>query len=169
MDSKKYVILDIDQTLLKSEHRFQTEIKTNILPNEFIMTSISYDDVFIVRKRKNLDEFISNLEKNYNIVVWSAGEETYVKQLVNIIFKNRKIAYVFTSNHLNESKSKNSKDLNVLKKYIPNFEVKNSVLIDDLSENAVDNPNNYIEIKQMDNEDDELLNTFEKIEQFFKC
>jgi hypothetical protein len=102
-----YVVLDLDNTLICSR---PADILNINPPDErnFYIKPIRYQSLMKVSIRKHFNYFINALKiKGYKIIVWSAGEETYVKDISSVIFKHRNIDHIFTFNHLENNGRKN--------------------------------------------------------------
>jgi TFIIF-interacting CTD phosphatase-like protein len=159
----KYVVLDLDSTLIYSTDAIISEA---CVPSEdfFFVRPIARKMILKVQKRNHLDWFLDMLGKRYKIIVWSAGGENYVKDIVSVLFKNRNIEYLLTCNHLADEMKK----LSVIKNFVPNFEVKNCRLVDDNEDHMRGQEENFILVNPFKGEsDDELKRIYEKLERNF--
>jgi HAD superfamily phosphatase (TIGR01681 family) len=161
------VVLDLDETLVTSIPAAPDELEQMSVkhPNSFFVNCASPNGISLVRKRKHVDHFISELKRNGKIiVVWSAGTEVYVKTVCNILFGRDCLDFILTGNHFHQFGKK--KDISVLGKHnvVPNFNLNDAVLIDDRASNGADNPNHIIVVKPFEGEeDDELLRVLKLI------
>lgn len=152
------IILDIDNTLL---HTIETNKhkKMNINGNYQIIR----DKDFVIYLRPGLEEFLNYLFTNYNVAIWSAGTKDYVDYIVKKVILNnsntsqdRKIDFVFSLKHCEQSMKMNIKDENCFKnlKYIWSnksipvviqyYNKLNTLLIDDLYDNCKNQWDNVI-------------------------
>ena len=163
--SNNFVILDIDKTLIYAEN-ITCDTIPNLKENQFIINSITYDDLFLINVRNHFGRFFNFLkEKKIKILVWSAGEESYVKQISNVLFGRDSLTYLLTNKHMLDE----TKNLNEIYKFIEDFDINKSVLVDDIVENGKYNPDKIIVIKPLrkNENDDELLNVIRKLEERF--
>lgn len=130
----RYVILDLDQTLIKAKvyqlgkeiDTIQQEIDSNRI---FVIRPIAQQSIYYVVKRKHLDFFLDQLEiKGYKVIVWSAGESTYVKCITSVLFAGRRIEYTLTRENVGKNEYK---DLKNITEFLPHFSLDNARLVDD--------------------------------------
>jgi TFIIF-interacting CTD phosphatase-like protein len=119
--------------------------------------------------RRHLDQFLNSaIKKGYKLIVWSAGSETYVKDIANIIFRDRPLAYTFTPRHL----TGNVKALSIITEYISDFKVENARLIDDNTIHRAGQERSFIQISRFEyngpqSDDDELLNLIDRVDKSY--
>jgi TFIIF-interacting CTD phosphatase-like protein len=166
------VVLDLDKCLVYSKLISEEELipySDYMSEDTFAILDPTLNGFWLVKKRAHLDHFVNQLKlMGKRIVIWNSGSEYYTKQVVEILFNTKDIAYTLTSKHLvsyksgtdarGDSKTSNKKPLSLLNKYIKDFTLEQTVLIDDIISNGIDHPRNTIVIKQFLGErDDELL------------
>jgi hypothetical protein len=120
--------------------------------------------------RKHVDHFLDEaIKKGYKLIVWSAGLETYVKDLTSILFKDRPYAYVLTRKDL----INDVKNLKVIERSIPGSKVENMRLVDDNLGHSVGQEGSFIHVKAFeyrgpDDDDDELLTLLDRVDASMK-
>jgi len=135
----KYAIWDIDETLISASIK---DISTPFLtdPNVFYIQPIIYPSPVEIWIRKHFHECINSLKmKGYKFIIWSAGEETYVKAIISVLFKNVEITHLFTREHTTKypytdngrTEYEYVKILKNIEQHIPGFKRENCRLIDD--------------------------------------
>jgi len=150
MSEKLNILLDLDQTLISAEPTEDYNFKKNKSKAEKF-TYHDMDGYYIVFERPGLQEFLDWLFQNYNVSVWTAASKDYALFVIDkIVLKNpgRKLDYIFFSYHCDISKCKKngSKDLQTLNKVfnLPNYTLKNTVILDDYDEVHNTQPKNCI-------------------------
>lgn len=154
----KYVILDLDRTLIHSEIIDLASGPSNI-KESFIINLTVRKNFMQTRIRNHLNKFLNDLrENNYKVIVWSAGCESYVKIIVSVIFKDYSPDYVFTFDHVNPQ---NKKILSLIGDYIDNFNVENCRLVDDDYElHAHDQEKYFLHIPEFGKTNDDVLENY---------
>lgn len=102
-------------------------------------------------KRPYLDQFLSFSARYFRrIIVWSAGEKEYVLRVVKEIFKDHKQPdLVLTRDDCAYRDAVNyHKPISVLKKLIPDLDVRTVLVIDDKTSNFKENPHNGVTIPE---------------------
>lgn len=123
----KYVVLDLDSTLI-SAGNYDLFSNENENPRFFYLKLVSRKNFYKIFIRKHFKKFINDLVENgFKLIVWSAGCEKYVKDIVSFVFKNIHLEYVFTYEHT----SQDYKKLSFISNYIENFNIENCRLVDD--------------------------------------
>lgn len=158
----KYVVLDLDSTLIFSQKLDFFQQKSN--HERFFNIKLVVDDVYYrVLIRKHVEKFLTDLVKHgYKIIVWSAGCENYVKVIVSVLFKNIKIVKVLTVNDMVDD----NKNLRILDKHIENIKFENCRLVDDNDSYMENQSENliliepFIETEIGDLGDDDILENF---------
>jgi TFIIF-interacting CTD phosphatase-like protein len=145
------LFLDLDETL---EHSFDISGKKTMPIYIENFVHHNFEKTYVVMERPNLQKFLDWAFKNFNVSIWSAGQEEYVKFIVeNIIEKSKKRKL----NHVLHSKDCDNSELNYdghIKKLdmlwkiykFPGYTPENTILIDDLSSNTFSQENNSIRI-----------------------
>lgn len=160
----RYAILDIDHTLICAKsHDVLSELVED--DRTFFIRTISIQELLKIVKRKHLTHFLDELDRrNYKIIIWSAGTDSYVKDIVSVLFNGRNLEYVLTGNHLGDG---SYKELSTVKKYVPGFTLDNGRLIDDSIGHAYKQEKSCVIVKKfifdgtmpIGEEDDDLLLT----------
>lgn len=143
MDDRKNLILDLDESIIcgldnKQEKEFN-------LGNEF--QKYNMDNEYMIYERPDLQEFLDEIFSKFNVSIWTAASREYCMFIVDKIILNpknykvrgnRKLEYVFFSNHCSISKklSKNKnnfKNLSILTNNfkLDGFDLQNTYIIDD--------------------------------------
>jgi len=126
----KVIALDIDRTLVDSvlTRRVKEEWKEKF---EWFI----YDE-YTVFLRPKVREFISFLyEKNYTVGIFTAGSNTYATKIVDELFKDYKLHFVFSNMEYDEGFDMygKSKPMEYIVYKHPEFKVEDCLLIDDSS------------------------------------
>jgi hypothetical protein len=126
----KVIALDIDRTLVDSvlTRRVKEEWKNNF---EWFI----YDE-YTVFLRPKVREFIDFLfENNYTVGIFTAGSNNYATKIVNHLFKDRKLYFVFSNEEYEEGFDMYGKlkPMEYLVYRYPEFKVEDCLLIDDSS------------------------------------
>ncbi|KAF1002608.1 uncharacterized protein LOC141700752 [Apium graveolens] len=151
---RKTVFLDLDETLIHSS--------PEIPPGKFDFVVRPAIDgrrtEFFVAKRPFVDEFLENLSKKYEIVVFTAGIEEYASLVIDKIDRNKVISHRLYRDSCKENDGKFVKDLSELGR-----DMKRVVLVDDNPNSYEFQPDNAIRIKPFidDFEDGELKKVME--------
>lgn len=160
----RFVVLDLDETLIHAEDidpESMTLEECRDSENYFFIRPIFKRSFKKVNKRQHLNKFLDTLyERKYKVIVWSAASETYVKDVVSVLFKNRELMYLFTGRHTIDD----FKDLKVIRKFVPEFKIEGARLIDDNTDHSVGQEKSFIQILPFEFKDDELLKILEKLE-----
>ena len=156
-NNKKTLILDLDETLVHS--LFQPEKANNniIKPDIYlkIFFNNKYQEIFVY-KRPFLDIFLKEMNKVFNIYVFTASIEKYAKPLLDKLDKNNLIQKKFYRESCLLAEGKFIKDLNSLNL---NLKLKDVIIIDNNPFSYKFNKNNGIPIKSWhyDKSDTELI------------
>ena len=134
----KVIVLDIDRTLVDS-------VLTCRIPLESIDSSgkkkeewkdkfewFIYDE-YTVFLRPKVREFIKFLyEQNYTVGIFTAGSNNYSTRIVNQLFKDYKLHFVFSNREYDESFDMygKSKPMEYVVYRYPEFKVEDCLLID---------------------------------------
>ena len=156
-NNKKTLILDLDETLVHS--LFKPEQVNNNIINPDIYLKIffnnKYQEIFVY-KRPFLDIFLKEMNKLYNIYVFTASIELYAKPLLDKLDKNNLIKKKFYRESCIFSEGKFIKNLNSLNL---NLKLNDVIIIDNNPFSFKFNKNNGIPIKSwhFDKSDAELI------------
>jgi len=160
------ILLDIDETLVYYiSGKVRAHSWDKLSPEEQAKYNFSTrsptDGVLILRP--HVREFLSYLFRYFSVSLWTMSEREYAEDIAGVLLKmfkkrtpNQKFAHIFSSDDDEERKSAkslngNNKDLNWLwykyPKDFPCFAECNTVLIDDLPANALNNSNRHNAVK----------------------
>lgn len=182
------VILDLDNTLIKTFDKVKTLKKLDILNYSdysdivkriYILdfyngeTSRRPQDHQWGIKRPHLDYFLDSLFKMFELViVWSAGGDEYVNSVVDAIFTRQRPHFIFTADHCLKLGKEKTKPIALLFKHEPRLrkltDFDHIVMVDDLEKNYIYNKSLGLVIRPYDPEpevesmrepDDHLLET----------
>jgi hypothetical protein len=153
MEDRLNVILDLDNTIINSLEEYQ---RANLSPD--FQSAFDYKDMLAyslrIFARPNLQPFLDFLFENFNVSVFTAAEQEYALFIVNnflLTKPNRKVHYIFFRYHVDMGveRFQGMKDLRLLFEVfqLPNFYPCNTVIIDDLEDVRLTNPDNTIQIK----------------------
>lgn len=163
------LILDLDQTLIFSTEKYHKDTSFDM--------KFSNNEFLYVYKRPGLDDFLKYCLENFKYVcVWSAGEDNYVKKIVQNIFKNQdKQPDFIWSRDMTESyydtvtkdKVYYVKPLEKVYNYFDTLNPTNTIIYDDNETTAFSNLSNWIKSEPFsgDMKDGELyrlINLFNK-------
>ena len=136
------IILDLDETLI---HTFVNNIDVEAL-DDMDYIKLGKDTLFFI-KRPFLDQFLLFCHDYFHkVIIWSAGEDKYVKKIVDIIFKDLKLDLVWARSKC--SKKNHGKPI---QKIIDNTEMVSlglTFFIDDKDFNLLDDLKNGIIIPE---------------------
>jgi len=161
----RFVILDLDSTLIYSR---PTDVTRPFFEDarNFYIKPLSEELIFHTTVRKHVPQFLDILkERGYRIIVWSAGSPAYVKDIVSVIFSGREkyLEYLFTMENLKGD----LKDLNVIREFVPDFDVASARLVDDNPDHSKGQEKSFILVspfmikseRPSEEEDDDVLST----------
>ena len=156
-NNKKTLILDLDETLVHSLFKPEKANNNIIKPDIYlkIFFNNKYQEIFVY-KRPFLDVFLKEMNKLYNIYVFTASIELYAKPLLEKLDKNNLIKKKFYRESCIFSEGKFIKNLNSLNL---NLKLNDVIIIDNNPFSFKFNKNNGIPIKSwhFDKSDAELI------------
>lgn len=172
---QRWVVLDLDHTLIYARKADMKKYPNDDTRNFWIKpVTLEFMRVTV---RMYLKEFLDQLyERGYKVIVWSAGGDAYVKDVVSVIFKGRRLEYVLTHNHLKDVPNE-QKVLSLITQYVPDFDPSQARLVDDSPDHFKGQEKLGIQIRQFYfngpspklSEDDSLLLTMaDKIDKSFQ-
>ena len=139
---KKYtVVLDLDQTIISGEDLEEYK-RQDWSSKEKKFRHATMEDYYIIFERPHLQNFLSYLFQNFNVIVWTAASKDYALFIIeNMILKNhpeRKLDWIFYTYHCDHSRELQSgiKDLRLLYENfdLPGLNRNNTIIIDDNDE-----------------------------------
>ncbi|CCF72554.1 NLI interacting factor-like phosphatase [Babesia microti strain RI] len=148
---KKFtLVLDLDETLIHSEfvtdgnHSFSTTIKND-----------TENQTIYVYKRPYADEFLEQVAKLFEVVIFTAGSEPYAKAVIDILDKNKVVSKCYYRDSCLSYRNCYVKDLRIL-----NIPLSNIAIVDNSPISYCIQPKNAIPITTWINDpnDTELLN-----------
>ena len=154
--TKKTLILDLDETLVHSS--FKPIIYNNTFYSPDLFLTINFQGnihkVYVL-KRPFLQEFLNEMNKIYNIMIFTASVKEYANPLLDILDKENVIKKRFYREHCVFKGGKYIKNLEVIKQ-----DLKDIILVDNNPISYSLNKNNGIPIKSWyyDKNDKELFN-----------
>lgn len=98
MSVKPLVIFDLDGTLIWSIF-----LPDDLTLKQADFTIQVYGNIFAVRKRPGLDNFLMWCRQHFRLAVWTAAKPAYAYAIVETIFKGIQLEFVFTSQHVTQS------------------------------------------------------------------
>lgn len=149
---KLTLILDLDQTLISGEAYEDLDLK-KYKKKDKLFTSNDMEGFYKIYSRPYLQEFLDYAFSNFNVIIWTAATKDYALFIIEKIIINnkpdRKLDFILFSYHCEISKKlkKYSKDLSMLWDVykLPEYSIKNTVIMDDYIEDVHKNqPNNCI-------------------------
>ena len=159
--TNKIIVLDVDETLVHTGDDDRIK-KLNIFSNiehirlrprifKFPLYGYKNEKDYSGIMRPNLDKFLNWCHEYFRLVIlWSAGEDTYVKKIVECLYKNGypKFDYIFTREFCDIKNM--CKPLSKIYEQIPAANDKNTIIIDDLKRNFMFNERNGLLIPAYD-------------------
>ena len=154
-ENKKILILDLDETLIHSSFQ-PLQINNKIIKPDIhfkIFFNFKYHDIFVY-KRPFLNKFLKEMNKIFNIYVFTASIKKYAKPLLSILDKHNYIIKKFYRESCCLSEGKFIKDLILL-----NLNLNDVIILDNNPISYKFNKKNGIPIKSwhFDKNDNELL------------
>lgn len=166
----RLLVLDLDETLIHTES----------VPDEWAI-HLDFDfkfkgvgkSLFYTKKRPFLEDFLNYAFKNFHIGIWTAAGKDYAKNIIKGIGINEKdLVFLYTQENctikmnLDYSNYYGVKDLKKIKKY--GYDLKRTLIVDDVKETASNNYGNLILISNFTGDIDDvellkLINYLEKI------
>eukprot|EP00331_Platyophrya_macrostoma_P013502 CAMPEP_0176409566 /NCGR_PEP_ID=MMETSP0127-20121128/2570_1 /TAXON_ID=938130 /ORGANISM="Platyophrya macrostoma, Strain WH" /LENGTH=176 /DNA_ID=CAMNT_0017788961 /DNA_START=35 /DNA_END=562 /DNA_ORIENTATION=+ len=122
--SQKYLMLDLDETLICSSPTFTTLPKINVYIREGLKVIRSFPNVVM---RPGLIEFLNTLEPYYNLNIFTASEEEYAEAILNRLGIRHYFRKVYSRDSCILMNGHNYKDLSTLP-----HPAKDTILIDDM-------------------------------------
>ena len=141
-----HIILDLDETCINSVENNKNVIDASKFEK---FNTLGYTTYI----RPHLKEFIDWALKHCSVSIWSAGEKTYVFDIVKNLFPDQKINLLLWRDHCDKCNDDTGmlKNIDWLNKKIPGLEkYGNILLIDDLKDNCTLNGSNAFNISSFD-------------------
>lgn len=149
------IVIDLDETLL---HTYTDRAKFEAFQPKYGEEKFDLGRFYGVL-RPNVKSFIGWCSGNFKeIGVWSAGQQEYVDEIVDLLFKGRKPTFVWCwddcDSYTNEDgRAVYHKPLEFVFDLIPGFTPKNTLFIDDSAHSDICNAGNMITITPFNPED----------------
>ena len=153
--SKRYVVLDIDSTLVFTmDDKMLNALEKSVSKSNYDLSKIIYkipdpvDEMFAFGlKRPHIELFLQFCFWYFDgVCIWTAGTAMYAKKIVAELFKDLPSPMaVFTRNDCAlDSTNTYYKPLSSMYKKYPQMNASNTIIIDDNPTTIKDNPNNAI-------------------------
>mgnify|MGYP000902680842 FL=1 len=141
----KTLVLDMDETLLHAS--------TKPVSRADNIVRLSDGSKFYIIKRPYLDEFLEQMAKIYEVVIYTAGDKEYATAVIDEIDKKRHISYILHRDHCLRHGTGAGKDLSLIGRNL-----REVIFIDNLEENLRLQRENGLKISDFYNDpkDDEL-------------
>lgn len=123
---KYNLVLDLDETLISTEIINHELHKNFILKKKSECNFLVSNNTIAVYKRPYLNEFITFSCNNFNVFIFSAGEEKYVEEVLEKLKLKDCIKFTFSRKHCIKIDYLYIKDLSL----IPNYNKTNTLIID---------------------------------------
>lgn len=180
MDNRKLLILDNDETLTHTIHLPDSPYVDQIASDEF-----SYDFKFTLRegawsspkhryftkKRPFLKEFMDYAFDNFRVAIWTAADMDYARTIMNNCnIPSSKLLFFWAKDmcaikEYNDGGYYGEKNIKKIRRSF-GIDLKDILIVDDVAETAVDNPDNLIKINpfRYQSNDTELLKLMSYLE-----
>jgi RNA polymerase II subunit A small phosphatase-like protein len=165
---KPLIILDLDETLVHS-----TREKNKKLEYLKLTIFVDFRTIYHVYKRPFVDEFLDFCFEHFDVSVWTASSSAYAKEIVSLLFADRKLQFVHTANKcisrtcrdglfhsFSEVKFIKIKDLKKVFRGCRRYPKDRVLIIDDTATTFQRNYGNAIQVHEWnakDDRDEELL------------
>ncbi|WVN86444.1 uncharacterized protein L203_101608 [Cryptococcus depauperatus CBS 7841] len=133
---RKCLVLDLDETLLHSSFK-QLPTADYIVPVEI---ESQVHNVYVV-KRPGVDQFLADMAKHYEIVVFTASLSKYADPVLDMLDTNRVVAHRLFRESCYNHKGNYVKDLSQLGR-----DIHTSIIIDNSPASYIFHPNNAVPI-----------------------
>jgi len=174
----QYIVLDIDHTLLSTSDNFEDFKSINLYSAENLSIrsriysgKIKYENdqcfSYWGILRPHVKEFLKYCFSRFQLVIiWSAGEKEYVKQMVKILFRDLNEPHIILTREdcLWREKNRSIKPLSRLTQEFSFINDSNTLFVDDLEDNFIYNRENgiiipayYPLLKNLKQEEDNCL------------
>ena len=137
--TKINLVLDFDETLV---HLTRTPLKKSKLKPLIIY---DYSDIFYAYIRPGLKKFLNSVKDEYTLFIWSASTKRFLNIVLDSIGIDRSLfKYIFTRKHCDDMGNYYTKDLT---RYFNEYELSQTVLVDNSIYNFIPQPSNGYHIK----------------------
>ena len=158
-------VLDLDSTLVNIfGHRGNWDnvsLETRKKNNRIIVVDLKTEFMWGT-KRPYIPEFLDACFKTFDMmIVWSAGSEAYVKNIVETLFTKQKPHYIFSRNDCvmsisQEGDEVRQKPLSLLKQRVPELDLKRTLIFDDFQEVCEQDILNHVHVDPWEGDFDGL-------------
>ena len=145
---KPLLVLDLDETLVYTTQLNSTKIEEDIVDNFVAQFD---DEIYVIKKRPHLDEFLEEAKKYFKISIWTAGEEEYANTVVSEIFDDIELEFVYSRKNCKIEIDLETKQIKKIRKPISTimsenkyFNEKNILIVDDNPTIFEDNSGNAL-------------------------
>ncbi len=167
--TNKNIILDLDDTLVNTRESIDTIEQIDLVDPDARKRFYSLflpGDYYHVwgMMRPGCKEFLSFCFDYFDkVIVWSAGDDKYVKSMVERLFEGLpEPDGVFSRQYCETDGTNTTKPLLKLQPHYPNLDLTNSLIVDDRDHNSLTcNPDNAVIIPPYTQDDDALYKLME--------
>lgn len=151
----KLIILDIDETIVFVEDKNYIQNNKKLTPDFEL-----YNGKYFGIRRPFLNQFLRDINKKYDLAVWTAGSKDYAFAIWKIIFEPLKIRLKFMWDR--ENMINGYKDLDSVRRIFPKYD---SIIAIDDNEDYYKNSEDLILVKRfVGNENDtELMRVYNNL------
>mmetsp|Transcript_8232 Transcript_8232/g.9309 ORF Transcript_8232/g.9309 Transcript_8232/m.9309 type:complete len:344 (-) Transcript_8232:37-1068(-) len=162
-NSKKHLMLDLDETLICSSPMHTTLPKINVLIKHDGRTVMTLPNVVM---RPNLMQFLKSVEPFFNLNIFTAAEHDYAEAILNRLGIRDMICNLYPRSECQNIHGVYVKDLSDLP-----FPACDTLLIDDMTHQILNQPDQAILIRPFygDPYDDELMKLVPFLIELSKC
>ncbi|GHV49421.1 hypothetical protein AGMMS49579_01000 [Spirochaetia bacterium] len=167
------IFLDLDNTLVSVEPLNEVKDLTKFKERASKFNYKNIDNYYLACGRPFLQQFLEYLSKNHKIHIWTAASKDYALFIVAKFIYPKKVKMILYDKHCKQSirKYKTRKQLDMLWDVwkLPEYNINNTILIDDLKDVALTQPNNVLLTKEFNfleensEKDKDLLRLINKI------
>ena len=155
VERKLNIVLDLDNTCICSVpftqiHLIKPEYQSRFIIHDYITDKYTPEYNYRIFARPFLSTFLKELYKFCNISVWTAAQKDYAEFVVERFFPSEiKLDFFFTNIETMQAYTlyNRIKPLDFVYKLYPQFNSRNTILVDDLEDVYISNIYNVIPIK----------------------
>lgn len=157
------IVLDLDETLIHTKQITNQYLEENVKKSDFWFEIDG--QYFWVNKRPGLDLFLDFVFKYFQVGVWTAADKTYATKICKNILtyeQVKKVKFIYSRNFCyydrTETPSTFTKPLAKLFDLYPDFNIENTMMIDNTLHVMKYNPHNGVYIPDFTSQkSDEIL------------
>lgn len=118
LNEKKVLVLDLDETLVHCEFKENPNFNHESIL-EVIHKGLTYQ--VYIRRRPYLKEFLTQMSQYYELIIFTAGYESYCDKVLQYIDPEKLISDYFARSHCSFVNGNCVKDLNILERPLDNL------------------------------------------------